>query len=400
MISSFRSFSCRSSYSSRGRGHSAAGRDEAIPKDLRRLQDDVANLDDGHPGTWSPTTQGRCLPPAGRRDRRGRDLPQGQDAARIASRPRKGPASPRRGGGGAGPRSASCATRSAARFRPRTTGRCASPRGPRSCVRLEDPLSSRTARREDRFDATVVAPRAGRGRPGRPGRDAGARRGARRWSRGAPVARRPARARVRHALPGVGSALEIRGASSPRWKAAEHEAGGQGGDRRRPRRASSGASFDGKRGRDRGSARRRHRGGGGDEGGRRRAARGHACSPCGSTRTWRSRRRDAERFARSAARTSSRATTRSRPRQSRISKSDGPDGAAGDGRAGGVDQDAGLHADLVGVGPERRLGRGDVEGVEAPRSGGPARAATREAPGPCRRFFSTASGSMSKVSSK
>jgi len=135
---------------------SAAGRDEALPKDLRRLQDDVANLD----------SELRDLEPddpkADTFRQRADEI--GEDVIYLKVKMRRARKAGREGTGVTLDEVAEVQGQiqdlrdeiGAAFGRDNREVRLAT--GTEITVRLEDPLSSRTARREDRFDATVVTP--------------------------------------------------------------------------------------------------------------------------------------------------------------------------------------------------------------------------------------------------
>jgi hypothetical protein len=137
-------------------GASAAGRDEAIPKDLRRLQDDVANLD----------SELRDLEPddpkADAFRQRADEI--GEDVIYLKVKMRRARKAGREGTGVTLDEVAEIQGQiqdlrdeiGTAFGRDNREVRLAT--GTEITVRLEDPLSSRTARREDRFDATVVTP--------------------------------------------------------------------------------------------------------------------------------------------------------------------------------------------------------------------------------------------------
>jgi hypothetical protein len=135
---------------------SPAGRDEAIPKDLRRLQDDVANLDadlrDLEPDD----------PKADAFRQRAQEI--GEDVIYLKVKMRRARKDGQEGTGVTRDEVAEVQGRiqdlrdqiGSAFGQDNREVRLAA--GTEIAVRLEDPLSSRTARREDRFDATVVAP--------------------------------------------------------------------------------------------------------------------------------------------------------------------------------------------------------------------------------------------------
>jgi hypothetical protein len=135
---------------------SPAGRDEAIPKDLRRLQDDVANLDadlrDLEPDD----------PKADAFRQRAQEI--GEDVIYLKVKMRRARKAGQEGTGVTRDEVAEVQGRiqdlrdqiGSAFGQDNREVRL--PAGTEIAVRLEDPLSSRTARREDRFDATVVTP--------------------------------------------------------------------------------------------------------------------------------------------------------------------------------------------------------------------------------------------------
>ena len=137
-------------------GASAAGRDEAIPKDLRRLQDDVANLDaelkDLEPGD----------PKADALRERGEEI--GEDVIYLKVKMRRARRAGRDGTGVTLDEVAQIQGQiqdlrdeiGSAFGQDNRELRLAP--GTEIAVRLEDPLSSRTARREDRFEASVLTP--------------------------------------------------------------------------------------------------------------------------------------------------------------------------------------------------------------------------------------------------
>jgi len=135
---------------------SAAGRDEAIPKDLRRLQDDVANLD----------AELRDLEPddpkADAFRQRAEEI--GEDVIYLKVKMRRARKEGREGTGVTLDEVGQVQDEirnlrddiAAAFGRDNREIRVAA--GTEFAVRLDDPLSSRTARREDRFDASVLDP--------------------------------------------------------------------------------------------------------------------------------------------------------------------------------------------------------------------------------------------------
>ncbi len=135
---------------------SPAGRDDAIPKDLRRLQDDVANLDadlrDLEPDD----------PKADAFRQRAQEI--GEDVIYLKVKMRRARKAGQEGTGVTRDEVAEVQGRiqdlrdqiGSAFGQDNREVRLAA--GTEIAVRLEDPLSSRTARREDRFDATVVTP--------------------------------------------------------------------------------------------------------------------------------------------------------------------------------------------------------------------------------------------------
>ncbi len=133
-----------------------ASRDEAIPKDLRRLEADMANLEDDLEGLEPGDPKADAF-----RDRAGEIR---EDVIYLKVKMRR---HQRDGDEGTGVSTGEVEdTRSeirnlrediAAAFS-ESAGDLQVPAATEILVRLEDPLSSRTARREDRFDATVVDP--------------------------------------------------------------------------------------------------------------------------------------------------------------------------------------------------------------------------------------------------
>jgi hypothetical protein len=135
---------------------SAAGRDDAIPKDLRRLQDDIANLDD----------QLRDLEPGDAKADAFRDRADEirEDVIYLKVKMRRHQKAGREGTGVALDEVAEIQSQiqglrediGAAFGQDAREVRLAE--GTEISVRLEDALSSRTARREDRFEASVLTP--------------------------------------------------------------------------------------------------------------------------------------------------------------------------------------------------------------------------------------------------
>lgn len=139
-----------------GSGAFAAGRDEAIPKDLRRLQDDLANLEadlrdleSGDPKTDAFRERAEEI---------------GEDVVYLKVKMRRHQRSGEEGTGVALDEVSEVRDRIA-----RLRGDIGSSfgqdnremrlgEGTEIVVRLEDPLSSRTARREDRIEASVLSP--------------------------------------------------------------------------------------------------------------------------------------------------------------------------------------------------------------------------------------------------
>jgi hypothetical protein len=135
---------------------SPAGRDEAIPKDIRRLQDDVANLD-GDLRDLEPDD-----PKADAFRQRAQEI--GEDVIYLKVKMRRARKAGQDGTGVSRDEVAEVQGRiqelrdqiGSAFGQDNGDVRIAA--GTEINLRLEDPLSSRTARREDRFDATVVTP--------------------------------------------------------------------------------------------------------------------------------------------------------------------------------------------------------------------------------------------------
>ncbi|MFI5183904.1 MAG: hypothetical protein ACHQNV_05870 [Vicinamibacteria bacterium] len=135
---------------------SAAGRDEAIPKDLRRLQDDIANLDD----------QLKDLEPGDPKADAFRDREDEirENVIYLKVKMRRHQKAGREGTGVPLEEVTEIQTQieglrediEAAFGQDGREVRLAE--GTEIAVRLEDPLSSRTARREDRVEASVLAP--------------------------------------------------------------------------------------------------------------------------------------------------------------------------------------------------------------------------------------------------
>jgi hypothetical protein len=147
-----------------GEAARAASRDEAIPKDLRRLEADVANLDDDLQGLEPEDAKADAF-----RQRAGEIR---EEVIYLKVKMRRHQRSGEEGTGVSldeveDVRREIRGLRDdlAAAFSDDMAGELRLPAGTELLVRLEDPLSSRTARTEDRFEATVVDPvRAGRTR--------------------------------------------------------------------------------------------------------------------------------------------------------------------------------------------------------------------------------------------
>lgn len=135
----------------------AASRDDAIPKDLRRLEADVANLDDDIQALEPDDPKADAF-----RQRAG-DIREDVIYLKVKMRRHQ-----RSGEEGTGVsldevddvrrEIRDLREDMAAAFSSDTDREVRVPAGTELLVRLEDPLSSRTARTEDRFDATVLEP--------------------------------------------------------------------------------------------------------------------------------------------------------------------------------------------------------------------------------------------------
>jgi hypothetical protein len=135
--------------------------DEARPRDLQRLQDDLANLDDELAALPEPDARGGDL------RRRADELREDVIYLKVKMRRAQ-----RSGGAGTGVgyeevadlrREVGALREDIARLTAPDERELRVPVGAEVMLRLEDPLSSRTARREDRFEASLLSPlRAGR----------------------------------------------------------------------------------------------------------------------------------------------------------------------------------------------------------------------------------------------
>jgi hypothetical protein len=135
----------------------AASRDEAVPKDLRRLEADVANLDDDVQALEPDD------PKADAFRQRASDIRE--DVIYLKVKMRRHQSSGEEGTGvsldevdDVRREIRDLRDDMAAAFSSDAVGELRVPAGTELLVRLEDPLSSRTARPEDRFDATVLEP--------------------------------------------------------------------------------------------------------------------------------------------------------------------------------------------------------------------------------------------------
>jgi len=135
----------------------AASRDDAVPKDLRRLESDVANLDDDVQALEPNDAKADAF------RQRASDIREDVIYLKVKMRRHE-----RAGEEGTGVsldevdevrrEIRDLREDMSAAFSSDTVGEVRVPAGTELLVRLEDPLSSRTARTEDRFDATVLEP--------------------------------------------------------------------------------------------------------------------------------------------------------------------------------------------------------------------------------------------------